>query len=56
MIGGVTDYDTSGLTHDLALDLILAEWRSAGSYASRIKHIVLTSNVACLSLNWNLTA
>jgi hypothetical protein len=40
LIGGVTKYDTSGLDNDLSLDLILAEWQSAGSYSTRIKHIM----------------
>ncbi len=39
LIGGVTDYDASGLAHDLALDAILAEWQSTNSYSKRIDDI-----------------
>jgi hypothetical protein len=39
LIAGYTDYDSSTLAHDLALDAILAEWQSSNSYATRIGHI-----------------
>ena len=39
LIAGYTDYDSSSIAHDLALDSILAEWQSANSYATRISHI-----------------
>ena len=40
LIGGVTDYDASGLGNDFELEAILAEWHSARSYSTRIKHII----------------
>jgi hypothetical protein len=39
LIAGYTDYDSSSLANDLALESILAEWQSANSYATRISHI-----------------
>jgi hypothetical protein len=39
LIGGYTDYDSSSLAHDQALESILAEWQSANPYALRISHI-----------------
>jgi hypothetical protein len=44
LIGGTTDYDSSSLKNDLALESILAEWQSQStSYQNRITHI-LTGN------------
>ena len=40
LIGGYTNYDPSNIANDLALESILAEWQSANSYATRIKHIL----------------
>ena len=39
LIAGYTDYDSSSIAHDQALELILAEWQSANSYRTRISHI-----------------
>jgi hypothetical protein len=39
LIAGYTNYDSSSLANDLALESILAEWQSANSYATRISHI-----------------
>ena len=39
LIGGFTDFDSSSIAHDLALESILAEWQSSNSYATRISHI-----------------
>jgi hypothetical protein len=39
LIGGFTDFDSSSIAHDLALESILAEWQSSNSYAIRISHI-----------------
>jgi hypothetical protein len=39
LIAGYTDYDSSSLANDLALESILAEWQSANSYTTRISHI-----------------
>jgi hypothetical protein len=39
LIGGYTDYDSSSLAHDQALESILAEWQSSNPYALRISHI-----------------
>jgi Ca2+-binding RTX toxin-like protein len=39
LIGGFTDFDSSSVAHDLALESILAEWQSSNSYATRISHI-----------------
>jgi hypothetical protein len=39
LIAGYTDYDTSSLAHDQALDAILTEWQSADSYKTRITKI-----------------
>jgi len=39
LIGGVTSFDASSLTNDLAIDLVLAEWQSTKSYSTRIKQI-----------------
>jgi hypothetical protein len=39
LIAGSTDFDSSSLAHDLALDAILAEWQSANPYATRISHL-----------------
>jgi hypothetical protein len=39
VIGGYTNYDTSSKANDIALEAILAEWRSADSYTTRISKI-----------------
>jgi hypothetical protein len=39
LIAGSTDYDTSSLAHDQALDSILTEWQSSDSYKTRITKI-----------------
>jgi hypothetical protein len=39
LIAGYTDYDSSSVAHDQALELILAEWHSADSYSLRISRI-----------------
>jgi hypothetical protein len=39
VIGGYTNYDTSSTANDLALEAILAEWRSADSYTTRVSKI-----------------
>jgi hypothetical protein len=39
LIAGSTNFDSSSLANDLALDSILAEWQSGNSYATRISHI-----------------
>ena len=39
LIAGYTDYDSSTLANDLALESILAEWQSAATYATRISHL-----------------
>jgi hypothetical protein len=39
LIGGYTDYDSSSLANDQALESILAEWQSANPYALRISQI-----------------
>ncbi len=39
LIAGYTNFDSSSLANDLALESILAEWQSANSYATRISHI-----------------
>jgi hypothetical protein len=39
LIAGYTSFDSSSLANDLALDSILAEWKSANSYATRISHL-----------------
>jgi hypothetical protein len=39
LIAGYTDYDSSSLAHDLALESILAEWQSADTYGTRITKI-----------------
>ena len=39
LIAGYTDYDSSTLAHDQALESILAEWQSGDSYPTRISKI-----------------
>jgi hypothetical protein len=39
LIAGYTDYDTSSLANDVALEAILTEWQSADSYTTRISKI-----------------
>ncbi|MGO9917135.1 MAG: beta strand repeat-containing protein [Isosphaeraceae bacterium] len=39
LVGGYTSYDSSSLANDLALEAILEEWQSSGSYSARISAI-----------------
>ncbi len=39
LIGGITNYDSSSLANDIALESIMTEWQSSDSYSTRIAKI-----------------
>jgi hypothetical protein len=55
LIAGSTDYDTSSLAHDRALEAILAEWQSADSYTTRIAKIKAGVGSPSAKLVWGTT-
>jgi hypothetical protein len=56
LIGGYTDYDSSSIANDLALESILAEWQSSNSYATRISYLKNGGGLnGSNTLVWNVT-